>query len=263
MPAPSTEELASLLEHVRFGRMRPEFVETHVEGAHLLANVPCMRVLSQAFREAAFSADTPRTRARTGFGPSTLHVMGGCSVGEAGGATLGSAEVLDGIQQSWQALPSLPAPVEAAAAAALRGELALLGGCSAAGDSLAAVHVFAPSSGQWRSGPPMRIARDALAATTCEGAIYVTGGLDATKTPVADVERWAPHGGVEEGHDEGAATASWCACHAAARRVLLGETSIVRIAACRGLRPLSHLKQHRVSAASQGDGGGWGAGGGE
>ena len=71
------DELASLLEHVRFPCMRPAYVEATVEREPLLANVPCMRILTKAFREASYCADTPRTRGRRGFGPSRMYAVGG------------------------------------------------------------------------------------------------------------------------------------------------------------------------------------------
>ena len=189
-PLPSDDEMASLLEHLRFPCMRPAYVEATVEREPMLANVPCMRILTQAFREASYSANTPRTRERRGFGPSRMYAVGGTRRG-ATAAAVAVVERFDELQQCWAAMPPLPEPLEAAAAAAVGGELMVAGGCSASGDSLARVHRFDADAAAWRVAPPLRTARDAAAAVACGGALVVAGGVDADKCALASVERLA------------------------------------------------------------------------
>jgi Kelch motif len=70
--------------------------------------------------------------------------------------------------------PSLPAPVEEAAAAAAGGKLYVMGGFNAAGESLSTVYVF--DGATWSAGPRLPLAVDHPSAATLDDRVYIAGG---------------------------------------------------------------------------------------
>jgi N-acetylneuraminic acid mutarotase len=75
----------------------------------------------------------------------------------------------------WNTLPSLPVPTRAAAAAAVDGELYVIGGTAATGNT-AAVWSYRPSAGTWRARAPLPTPRFNHEAVALDGRIYVVGG---------------------------------------------------------------------------------------
>jgi hypothetical protein len=69
---------------------------------------------------------------------------------------------------------SLPVSLEESAAAAAGGELYVIGGFDAAGNSLRTVWVFDGS--RWSAGPPLPLGLDHTSAATLSDHVYVAGG---------------------------------------------------------------------------------------
>jgi N-acetylneuraminic acid mutarotase len=69
---------------------------------------------------------------------------------------------------------SLPAAIEESAAAATGGDLYVMGGFDAVGNSLRTVYVFNGTS--WGTGPRLPIGLDHASAATLDGHVYLAGG---------------------------------------------------------------------------------------
>jgi hypothetical protein len=87
---------------------------------------------------------------------------------------------------------SLPVRLEESAAAAAGGNLYVIGGFDAAGNSLRSVWVFDGS--HWRAGPPLPAGLDHTSAATLDDQVYVAGGhsfgRDSARFFRLDAGRW-------------------------------------------------------------------------
>jgi non-specific serine/threonine protein kinase len=88
--------------------------------------------------------------------------------------------------------PSLPAPIEEAAAAVASGQLYVMGGFDAPGNSLESTYAFDGST--WRSGPRLLLPLDHPSAATLDGQLYIAGGhsngRDSVRVFRLDSDHW-------------------------------------------------------------------------
>lgn len=88
--------------------------------------------------------------------------------------------------------PSLPVPIEEAAAAVEGGSLYVMGGFNAAGASLDSVYVFDGSA--WHAGPRLPLPVDHPSAASLDGQVYLAGGhtngADSARVFRLDADRW-------------------------------------------------------------------------
>ena len=101
-----------------------------------------------------------------------IYVAGGM-FGNAG-TRLDRVQRLDPHRRAWTTLPRLPAPVRAAAGAALGGRFLVIGGTTATGGGRQ-VYAF---DGRWRRGPPLPRRLYNHSAVTLDGRVYALGGYD-------------------------------------------------------------------------------------
>ncbi|HEY9854508.1 MAG TPA: kelch repeat-containing protein [Stenomitos sp.] len=112
--------------------------------------------------------------------------------------TSGSLDAFDLTKGSWTALASMSVPVSGATAVAFNGQLCVLGGRHANGETTNEVQVYSPDSNQWVSDPgsgalpAMRVARHSAAAAVFGGRIYVFGGMTADGTVTNSAEVYDP-----------------------------------------------------------------------
>jgi N-acetylneuraminic acid mutarotase len=87
------------------------------------------------------------------------------------------AELL-AVVAAWQTGPPLPVPRSEVAAAAVKGEVVLVGGFLADGASSGRVDVYSPERRRWRRLPNLPIAVNHAMAASYRGRLYVVGGYD-------------------------------------------------------------------------------------
>lgn len=87
---------------------------------------------------------------------------------------------------------ALPVPIEEAAAAVSGGNLYVMGGFDAAGNSLDSVYVFDGSA--WHTGPRLLLPVDHPSAATLDGRLYIAGGhsygSDSMRVFRLDTDHW-------------------------------------------------------------------------
>jgi len=91
---------------------------------------------------------------------------------------------------AWSTAPPLPEPRTEVAAAAVRGEIAVVGGLTAGGDASARVDVYSAAQNRWRRLPDLPIAVHHALAASDGSRIYVLGGYGGPLgigRPVRDV----------------------------------------------------------------------------
>lgn len=76
----------------------------------------------------------------------------------------------------WRAAAPVPLARTEVAAAAVGGEIAIVGGYLADGSSSRRVDLFDPAAGSWRRGPDLPVAVNHASAATVRGRLYVVGG---------------------------------------------------------------------------------------
>jgi N-acetylneuraminic acid mutarotase len=95
---------------------------------------------------------------------------------------------------SWSSGPSLPVPRTEVAGAAVRGEIYVVGGYLANGDSSSRVDVYSPTKRTWRRGPDLPVGVNHAMAAAYRGRLYVVGGFGAAgtlrSTFVLSGQRW-------------------------------------------------------------------------
>jgi hypothetical protein len=130
-----------------------------------------------------------------------VYAAGGM-VGETG-RPLSTLARYDVAADRWSALEPLPAPTRAAAAAALGGELYVLGGTTRSGNTTA-VWSYRPETGAWRARAPMPAPRFNHAAAALGDRIYVLGGYlggrerDEVYVYDGNADRWSLAGRLPE-----------------------------------------------------------------
>jgi N-acetylneuraminic acid mutarotase len=77
---------------------------------------------------------------------------------------------------SWQSEPSLPVPRTEVAGAVVRGEVYVVGGYLADGQSSRRVDVYSPAAQRWRRGADLPLAVNHATAAAYRGRLYVIGG---------------------------------------------------------------------------------------
>ncbi|HZT45701.1 MAG TPA: kelch repeat-containing protein [Gaiellaceae bacterium] len=77
---------------------------------------------------------------------------------------------------AWSTAPPLPEPRTEVAAAAVRGEIAIVGGLAASGDASARVDAYSPATNRWRQLPDLPIAVHHALAASDGTRLYVVGG---------------------------------------------------------------------------------------
>jgi hypothetical protein len=102
-----------------------------------------------------------------------IYAAGGM-VGETG-RPLSTFARYDPALDRWSTLAPLPVPTRAAAAAAVGGELYVMGGTTRSGNT-AAVWSFSPDSGTWTARSPLPEPRFNHEAVAVGGRVYVLGG---------------------------------------------------------------------------------------
>jgi hypothetical protein len=93
----------------------------------------------------------------------------------------------------WTVLPQLPVPTRAAASAVLGGQVYVVGGTTAAGNTTA-VWAYDPSRRRWSRRAPLPSARFNHGAVTLGGTLYVLGGF-ASGRERRDVLAYGPRRG--------------------------------------------------------------------
>ena len=86
------------------------------------------------------------------------------------------------IAGTWQSGPPLPVPRTEVAGAVVRGEIFIVGGYLANGQSSARVDVYAPRTQRWRRSPDLPVAVNHAMAASYRGRLYVVGGHSARGT---------------------------------------------------------------------------------
>jgi hypothetical protein len=97
-------------------------------------------------------------------------------------------------------------------AAAVGGDILLVGGFRGDGATLSTVEVFQPATGRWRRGPDLPVAVNHAMAATVDGAVHVFGGNTAEGKPSAaafrlDGDGWRRLADLPEGRVAGTAVA--------------------------------------------------------
>jgi N-acetylneuraminic acid mutarotase len=98
---------------------------------------------------------------------------------------------------AWEPGPPLDAPRTEVAAAALRGEIVVVGGFVASGANSRRVDALAVATGTWRRLRDLPASVDHAAAASARGRVWVVGGYGADRRPVRaawswDGSRWHP-----------------------------------------------------------------------
>lgn len=85
---------------------------------------------------------------------------------------------------AWTAGTPLPDPRTEVAAAALRGEVVVVGGFRADGSNTARADAYSPAKDAWRRLPDLPVAVDHAAAASFRGTLYVVGGYGTDRQPL-------------------------------------------------------------------------------
>ena len=98
-------------------------------------------------------------------------------------------------QPGWESRAAMPLPRTEVVAAAVRGEVILLGGFTADRGASARVDAYSPARDAWRRLPDLPIGVHHSMAASVAGRLYVFGGYDASGRPlrtafVLDGARW-------------------------------------------------------------------------
>jgi N-acetylneuraminic acid mutarotase len=172
----------------------------------LLPSAPAAGEDSAAGRWTAVSpAPSKRTEVVAASLDGKIYVMGGfteLSFSNLGSFTISDlVEVYDAATDKWKEAAALPAGLHHAAAAAIGGQLYVVGGFSkkllSVWHPLATLYIYDPMSNAWTEGPPMPSPRGALAAVALDGKLYAIGGYDGNgNTGAVEVydpatQRWA------------------------------------------------------------------------
>jgi N-acetylneuraminic acid mutarotase len=119
--------------------------------------------------------------ARTDFTGAELngkiYIIGGLkpSVNED---TIGIVEAYDVNQDRWEKAPSLPEPLNHAAAASYENKLYVVGGFYADGEPSGRLLIYDQATNKWQDGPPIPRAKGALTANFINGILYAVGGVE-------------------------------------------------------------------------------------
>jgi N-acetylneuraminic acid mutarotase len=92
---------------------------------------------------------------------------------------VGAAAALVG---SWETGPRLPLPRTEVAGAVVRGEIYIVGGYLANGQSSGRVDVYSPQRREWRRAPDLPVVVNHAMAASYRGRLYVIGGYGSTGT---------------------------------------------------------------------------------
>ena len=84
----------------------------------------------------------------------------------------------------WQRAAPVPLPRTEVAAAALGGEIVVVGGFTANGRNSTAAEAYAPRQNRWRDFPDLPTFVDHAAAASHRGRLYVVGGYGADRRPL-------------------------------------------------------------------------------
>src|SRR5262249_35475346 len=120
-----------------------------------------------------------------------LLTLAGC----LGARTESSAPVEQNAAGSWASLAPLPTPRQEVAAAALRGQVWVIGGFSTTGEPLSTVESFDPQSNTWTARAPLPEAVHHAAAVTIDDRLFVLGGYSGGRV------RWEPIDSMWEWND--------------------------------------------------------------
>jgi len=112
-----------------------------------------------------------------------------------GARTESSAPVMQNAAGSWASLAPLPTPRQEVAAAALRGQVWVIGGFSTTGEPLPTVESFDPQSNTWTARAPLPEAVHHAAAVTIDDRLFVLGGYSGGRV------RWEPIDSMWEWND--------------------------------------------------------------
>jgi len=96
---------------------------------------------------------------------------------------------------TWESGPQLPVPRTEVAGAAVRGEIFIVGGYLASGQSSSRVDVYSPSTQRRRRGPDLPVSVNHAMAASYRGRLYVVGGYSGAgqtlrSTYVLTGNRW-------------------------------------------------------------------------
>lgn len=118
-----------------------------------------------------------------------IYVIGGedinAMIGDENADALATHEVYDPATDSWTRLASMPTPREHLAAAAIDGQIYVVGGRRQSGFDITnrqQLERYDPATDTWASLAPMPTARGGLAAASLHGRLYVFGGEFFTST---------------------------------------------------------------------------------
>jgi N-acetylneuraminic acid mutarotase len=95
-----------------------------------------------------------------------------------------AAAVTLGVAAGWTSGVPLSEPRTEVAAAALRGEIVVVGGFTTSGSNSRRVDAYSPSRDAWRRLPDLPVAVDHAAAASSGGRVYVVGGYGADRRPL-------------------------------------------------------------------------------
>ena len=107
-------------------------------------------------------------------GSPTVHVTGNPR-------STGLLEIFDITTGRWSRGPSMPTPRHHAGAAAVRGNIYVVGGRGQGDWSLATVERFSPQDGDWRRVAPLPMAAGGLEVVAADGKVVAIGGGDDDK----------------------------------------------------------------------------------
>jgi len=112
-----------------------------------------------------------------------------------GATTESTAPVNQTAPGSWASLTPLPTARQEVAAAALRGQVWVIGGFSTTGEPLATVESYDPQSNTWTARAPLPEAVHHTAAVTIDQRLFVLGGYAGGRV------RWEPTDNMWEWND--------------------------------------------------------------
>ena len=191
-PAPAEGAVLELMRHVRFARMRLEFVQQTVKPWPMLQSSACKEMLLDALVP---DVGVAAPAARVGMGPRAVYALGGFDDSKT---TLSSIEVYDAPSNAWAAGAAMGSARADAAAAVLGGKLYVLGGIGGGVLGLTRLNTaeaFDPRSGAWAAVAPMSTARSCLAAAALGGRLYAIGGQSSSGSQLSSVEAFDPQSG--------------------------------------------------------------------
>jgi N-acetylneuraminic acid mutarotase len=132
-----------------------------------------------------------------GFRPLLALALAGC----VGASTSSPAPVDQTAPGTWTRLAPLPTPRQEVAAAALRGQVWVIGGFGSAAEPTATVESYDPATDAWTSRPPLPVAVHHAAAAVVDDRLFVLGGYTGGRvqwTPLDAVWEWSEARGAWE-----------------------------------------------------------------